>query len=54
MLPLDHYPLLSVDELAVWFAALGALILGAKNCLRRRRFVGPRVPLGSSNGERAE
>ena len=55
MLPLDQqYPLLSVDELAVWFAALGALILGAKNCLQRRRLVEPRVPVGSNREEQAE
>lgn len=54
MLPLEDYPLLSVDELAVWFAALGALILGAKNCIRRRRWVEPRVPLVSPGGKRAE
>ncbi len=54
MLPLDQYPLLSVDELAVWFAAVGALILGAKHCLQRRRFVEPRVPLASNCEERAE
>lgn len=54
MLPLEHYPLLGVDELAVWLAAVGALILGAKNCLRRSRCVEPRTPLGSNTVERAE
>jgi len=54
MLSLEQYPLLSVAELAVWFAAVGALILGAKNCMRRRRLVEPPAPLGSSSGERAE
>lgn len=54
MLPLYHYPLLSVDELALWSAAVGALILGAKNCLGRRRFATPRAPLVSSHAERAE